>query len=68
MIGSLAAGFQAGIGNVVAGSAFAMAQSATMGGAVAGTVNAAFVGAGTGAAVIIAASDDSQVRDINAYV
>ncbi|KAJ4289684.1 hypothetical protein N0V90_011013 [Kalmusia sp. IMI 367209] len=45
--GSFAATIQAGIGNVAAGSAFAVAQSAAMSGAVAGTINTAIVGAGT---------------------
>jgi len=34
MLGTLAAGLQAGIGNVAAGSLFAAAQAATMGGGI----------------------------------
>jgi hypothetical protein len=37
-LGSMAAGIQSGIGNVVAGSLFAGVQSVAMGGAMAGTV------------------------------
>ncbi|KAF1962776.1 hypothetical protein CC80DRAFT_530698 [Byssothecium circinans] len=61
-VGSLAAGAQAGIGNVVAGSAFALTQSAAMGGSVAGVVNGAIVGAGGIAAAYEAfkGSDDDQ--------
>jgi hypothetical protein len=40
-LGSIAAGMQAGIGNVVAGSLFSAAQSIAMGGALAGFVTAA---------------------------
>lgn len=49
-IGSVAAGIQAGIGNVVAGSLFAGAQSVAAGGAlpVVGSVIAGGVGAVTG--------------------
>ncbi|KAI9465363.1 hypothetical protein BJY52DRAFT_1221020 [Lactarius psammicola] len=45
--GTMAAGIQAGIGNVVAGSLFATAQSVAMGGAIPAVVSAA--GAGLGA-------------------
>jgi hypothetical protein len=41
LLGSIAAGMQAGIGNVVAGSLFAAAQSVAMGGAVPAVVSAA---------------------------
>lgn len=48
----MAAGMQAGIGNVVAGSLFATAQSVGMGGAVPGVVTAVGGGvSGIGAAV-----------------
>ncbi|MCJ1310393.1 hypothetical protein MMC25_004057 [Agyrium rufum] len=50
---TLAAGWQASIGSVAAGSAFATVQSMAMGGAVAGTVQA--VAAGTGATLFGAA-------------
>jgi hypothetical protein len=52
-IGSIAAGLQAGIGNVAAGSLFAAAQSVAMGGMLTGVltgVGTAFGGAGAGAA------------------
>ncbi|KAH9174459.1 hypothetical protein EDB89DRAFT_1953217 [Lactarius sanguifluus] len=39
-IGSIAAGIQAGIGNVAAGSLFATAQSVAMGGALSGVITA----------------------------
>jgi hypothetical protein len=45
-LGTIAAGAQAGIGNVAAGSLFALTQSAAMGGAVAGVVNGAVTGVG----------------------
>ena len=51
--GSAAAGMQAGIGNVVAGSAFAVLQSAAAGGAGAAVVNG--VVGGTAAVVAGAA-------------
>jgi hypothetical protein len=55
LVGSIAAGLQAGIGNVAAGSLFAAAQSVAMGGALSGAVTA--VGAGiagiTGAAIAV---------------
>jgi hypothetical protein len=44
--GSLAAGAQAGIGNVAAGSTFAFLQSAGAGGAALATVNGVVQGAG----------------------
>ena len=44
--GSLAAGVQAGIGNVAAGSTFAFLQSAGAGGAALGAVNGVIQGAG----------------------
>ncbi len=47
--GSIAAGMQAGIGNVAAGSAFAACQSMAMGGAIAPAAAAA-TGAATGTA------------------
>jgi hypothetical protein len=50
----VAAGIQAGIGNVAAGSAFAVAQSIAMGGAVPALVP--IVGAGVGAAGVGAAA------------
>ena len=40
LVGSIAAGVQAGIGNVVAGSLFAGAQSVAMGGALPGAITA----------------------------
>ncbi|KAH8994543.1 hypothetical protein EDB92DRAFT_288237 [Lactarius akahatsu] len=40
VVGSIAAGIQAGIGNVAAGSLFATAQSVTMRGALSGVVTA----------------------------
>lgn len=46
MTGSIAAGVQAGIGNVVAGSAFAILQSAGAGGAGAAIVGGAVQAAG----------------------
>ena len=51
-IGTLAAAIQAGMGNVAAGSAFAVAQSVAMGGALpaVGYVSAAAIGAGLGGA------------------
>lgn len=55
-IGSIAAGLQAGIGNVAVGSAFAAAQSVAMGGTLSGVVTA--VGTtigGVGAAAAAAA-------------
>jgi len=52
--GSIAAGLQAGIGNVAAGSLFAMAQSAAMGGAVSSVVTAAGALGGGGAAAAAA--------------
>jgi len=48
-IGSIAAGVQAGIGNVVAGSMFATAQSMAMGGGIPAVVSA-IGGIGAGAA------------------
>jgi hypothetical protein len=54
LLGSIAAGMQAGIGNVVVGSLFATAQSVAMGGAVPAAVSAAG-GMGAGAAAAIAA-------------
>jgi len=53
--GKIAAGLQAGIGNVAAGSLFAMAQSAAMGGAVSSVVAAAGAlgGGGTAAAAAV---------------
>jgi hypothetical protein len=54
-IGSIAAGLQAGIGNVVAGSLFAAAQSAAMGGGVSAVVSAVG-GLGAGAAGAAAAA------------
>lgn len=54
LLGTMAAGMQAGIGNVVAGSLFATAQSVAMGGAVPGLVSAAG-GMGAGAAAAVAA-------------
>jgi hypothetical protein len=54
-IGSIAAGLQAGIGNVAAGSLFAAAQSAAMGGTISGIVTAvgtAVGGAGAAAAAV----------------
>ena len=51
--GSIAAGLQAGIGNVAAGSLFAMAQSVAMGGAIPAVFTA--FGAGVGAAAGAAA-------------
>jgi len=51
--GSIAAGMQAGIGNVVAGSLFAGAQSVAMGGALPAAITAVGGGAGgLGAAVV----------------
>ena len=49
-LGGIAAAIQASIGNVVAGSAFAAAQSVAMGGALPaiGYVSAAAIGAGAG--------------------
>ena len=49
LIGSIAAGMQAGIGNVVAGSLFATAQSVAMGGGVPAVISA-IGGMGAGAA------------------
>ncbi|KAH9980657.1 hypothetical protein BJV74DRAFT_855712 [Russula compacta] len=54
--GSIAAGMQAGIGNVAAGSLFATAQSVAMGGAVPGAVTAVgsgFSGIAAAAAAVI---------------
>ena len=51
--GSIAAGLQAGIGNVAAGSLFAMAQGVAMGGAIPAVFTA--FGAGVGAAAAAAA-------------
>jgi hypothetical protein len=42
LVGSIAAGVQAGIGNVVAGSLFAIAQSIAMGGAIPAAISAIF--------------------------
>jgi len=53
-LGSIAAGVQAGIGNVAAGSAYAAAQSIAMGGAIP-TVVSAF-GGGLGASIGTAAA------------
>jgi hypothetical protein len=50
----MAAGLQASIGNVVAGSLFATAQSVAMGGAIPAVVSAAG-GVGGGAAAVAAA-------------
>jgi hypothetical protein len=52
--GSMAAGMQAGIGNVVAGSLFAGAQSVAMGGALPAAITAVGAGA-TGIAGAVAA-------------
>ena len=55
LVGTLAAGAQAGIGNVVAGSVFATAQSVAMGGALPGVITAAGAGiAGVAGAAIAA--------------
>lgn len=54
LIGSIAAGLQAGIGNVAAGSLFAAAQSIAMGGGVPAAVSAVG-GMGAGAAAAVAA-------------
>ena len=54
LLGSIAAGIQAGIGNVVVGSLFATAQSVAMGGAVPAVISAAG-GMGAGAAAAAAA-------------
>lgn len=54
-IGTIAAGLQAGIGNVAAGSLFAAAQSVAMGGTISGVVTAvgtAVGGAGAAAAAV----------------
>lgn len=60
--GSIAAGMQAGIGNVAAGSAFAVAQSIAMGGAIPAVVTAigAGVGLGVGTAAAGAGSGDES--------
>jgi hypothetical protein len=50
VVGSIAAGVQAAIRNVTAESAFAVTQSAAMGGAAGGVVNVVIAGAGVGAA------------------
>ena len=59
-LGGIAAAIQASIGNVVAGSAFAAAQSVAMGGALPaiGYVSAAAIGAGAG--TIAGALDDGE--------
>jgi len=49
--GSIAAGIQAGIGNVVAGSAFAFTQSFVMGGTATAIASVGAVTAGTGVAI-----------------
>ncbi|KAI0264189.1 hypothetical protein BC834DRAFT_970915 [Gloeopeniophorella convolvens] len=52
--GTIAAGVQAGIGNVAAGSLFALAQSVAMGGGVPAAITAlgaGIAGAGAGAAI-----------------
>ena len=53
-LGSMAAGVQAGIGNVAAGSLFATAQSVGMGGAIPAVVTA--VGAGVAGVGAVAAA------------
>ncbi len=55
LIGSIAAGMQAGIGNVAAGSLFAAAQSMAMGGGIPAVVSAVGgVGAGAAGAAVAA--------------
>ena len=55
-IGSIAAGLQAGIGNVAAGSLFAAAQSMAMGGGIPAVVSAVGgLGAGAAGAAVAAA-------------
>ncbi|KAH9067535.1 hypothetical protein EDB87DRAFT_3643 [Lactarius vividus] len=49
--GTMAAGIQAGIGNVAAGSLFATAQSVAMGGAIPSIITA--IGAGLGGVVVL---------------
>jgi hypothetical protein len=63
--GTLAALIQALIGNVAAGSAFAIAQSIAMGGAVPAVVSAicAALGVGVGAAAAGAGSDDEDQKE-----
>jgi hypothetical protein len=65
LLGGIAAGIQAGIGNVAAGSAFAVAQSIAMGGAIPAAVTAvgAGVGAAAGAAAAGAGSDDEDTGE-----
>ena len=65
LLGSIAAGIQAGIGNVAAGSAFAVAQSIGMGGAIPAVVTAvgATFGAGVGAAAAGAGPDDEGTTE-----
>jgi len=55
-LGSMAAGIQAGIGSVAAGSVFAVAPSVAMGGAISAVVTAIVAGiAGVGATIAAAA-------------
>ncbi|KAH9956453.1 hypothetical protein BC827DRAFT_1378613 [Russula dissimulans] len=58
--GSMAARWQAGIGNVASGSLFSVAQSAAMGGGMSSAVSAA--GAMAGAATAAAAAFWSSIR------
>ncbi|KAF1943181.1 hypothetical protein EJ02DRAFT_421597 [Clathrospora elynae] len=60
--GTFDAGMQAGIGNVVAGSAFAMAQSAAMRGTAAGVVNGVIAGTSDGAAAVAQVLRGEEVR------
>ncbi len=65
ILGSIAAGAQAGVGNVVAGSLFAAAQSVAMGGAVPAAVTAAGAGL-TGVTAAAAASFGSSFLSMGA--
>ena len=64
-VGTMAAGIQAGIGNVVAGSLFATAQSVAMGGALPVAVTAIGAGvAGIGGAAAGATSAGARVASV----
>jgi hypothetical protein len=65
LLGTAAAVIQAGIGNVAAGSAFAVAQSIAMGGAIPAAVTAvgAGLGAGVGTAAAGATPDDEDQKE-----
>jgi hypothetical protein len=60
LLGTVAAGIQAGIGNVAVGSAFAAAQSIAMGGAIPTVISAVSAGLGAGIGARAAGSGGSD--------